>query len=531
MRNYKILFVDDEEVSRRSFLSLVDWEQKQFQVVGVCKDGETALKCLKEHPVDIVISDINMPFLNGIDLLAEIRNNYPGIRVILLTGYEYFEYARKAVELKAFDFLLKPVTAERLLGAAEKAAFDIEKEEAVNQAFGRSLELSRSEFINRLFYGKIEREQIYGEAENARIPVDKHIYQVMIITVDPREAEEIHDSEANVLKQELRREILRRKELLDLRFQAQANMCFSRGVSRHIQLMVYFPQDADYVQAYMEALASQILEIRLPDMSYALTVGMGNVHTHLTELTESFKKVELALKNRHMLGLGRVIYAVGAIPERQSAESIVLPTETFLRHIRMGMTKEVEQDIKDIYNDLRHGSYLSLESAKMVTVELAITAFKGDLSPQGESVSYLYYLNHIQQLNTLDEMEEDIKHFAVNVAERRKGSGSHKKNMAEQALDYLRSNYAREELSLNDIANALNISVPYLAVLFKQETGKNFGAHLLELRMEKAMELLRTSALTIAEIAEQVGYASPQYFSVCFKKYTGLAPGAYREKK
>lgn len=104
------------------------------------------------------------------------------------------------------------------------------------------------------------------------------------------------------------------------------------------------------------------------------------------------------------------------------------------------------------------------------------------------------------------------------------------KKIAEQALEYLKRNYNKEDLSLNDIAAFLNISVPYLAVLFKQETKQNFSAHLLEVRMEKAKELLRTTGYTVNEIAEQVGYNSSQYFAVCFKKYTGISPGVYRDQ-
>ena len=194
------------------------------------------------------------------------------------------------------------------------------------------------------------------------------------------------------------------------------------------------------------------------------------------------------------------------------------------------MIDEVKQDIRGIYEPFRHKEYISLESAKMVTTELAITAFKGEVASQNESVSYLYYLNHIQQLTTLDEMEEDILQFATSIAEKRRKGGNHKKKIAVAALEYLKQNYMKVELNLNEVADYLNISVPYLAVLFKQETKQNFGAHLLEIRMEKAKELLCTTGDTIGEIAEKTGYSGAQYFAVCFKKYTGTSPGAYREQ-
>ena len=190
-----------------------------------------------------------------------------------------------------------------------------------------------------------------------------------------------------------------------------------------------------------------------------------------------------------------MIHTSDALQNKKEELQVVLPTDTLLHHIRLGMIDEVKQDIRGIYEPFRHKEYISLESAKMVTTELAITAFKGEVASQNESVSYLYYLNHIQQLTTLDEMEEDILQFATSIAEKRKKGGNHKKKIAVAALEYLKQNYMKVELNLNEVADYLNISVPYLAVLFKQETKQNFGAHLLEIRMEKAKSpSVRTSS-------------------------------------
>ena len=500
MRRYSILFIDDEELIRESFLQLVDWEAHQFDVAGTFKNGETAWEYLKSHPVDIIITDINMPFMNGINLLEHIRMEKLETRVLFLTGYEYFEYAHKAVQLQAFDFLLKPITTEKLLSAVERAAFDIEKEEAAAEAVGKSQELSRSNFINRMLYGKIKKEDINKEAMGVGIPTEVGCYLVMMAAVDVLKSQKVLEGEIGESKRQLQMKILQKKDVFN--------------------------------PAFIRMFIDRILELEKEELWCRITLAVGRSRRYIEELPESFKRVRHAVDNRHMLkGKGwKVIYASDSVQERKEEIQIVLPTDTFLHHIRMGMTEEVEADIKNIYEPFRHKKYISLESAKMVTTELAITAFKGEASSGDESVSYLYYLNHIQQLNTLDEMEDDILRFAVSIAEKRKKGGNHKKKIAEQALEYLKRNYNKEDLSLNDIAAFLNISVPYLAVLFKQETKQNFSAHLLEVRMEKAKELLRTTGYTVNEIAEQVGYNSSQYFAVCFKKYTGISPGVYRDQ-
>lgn len=531
MRRHSVLFIDDEELIRQSFLQLVDWEGRQFDVAGVFKDGEDAWEYLTAHPVDIIVTDINMPFMNGISLLEHIRRENLRTRVLFLTGYEYFEYAHKAVQLKAFDFLLKPVTTDQLLSAVERAARDIEKEEAAQAAVGKSLELSQSEFVNQLLYGQIPKEDIKKEALEVGIPSGARGYVVMMAAVDEVEGKTYTDGQAIELKHRLQDKILRKKQEMENRDGGVFQIYFARNLSPHIQMLLVAKEKDMFTSDFIRGFIDCLLELEKDGEPYRVTLAVGRSHRRMEHVPEAFNQVLHAARDRHILkGKGwKAVYASDSLPKKEEKNQVVLPTDTFLHHIRMGMVEEVEQDIKNIYEPFRHKEYISLTSAKMVTTELAITAFKGELSSKDETVSYLYYLNHIQQLNTLDELEDDITKFAVGIAKRRKGGGNHKKKIAEQALEYLKQNYMKEDLSLNDIAGFLNISVSYLAVLFKQETKQNFSGHLLEVRMGKAKELLRTSSKTVSEIAEAVGYSSSQYFAVCFKKYTGISPGAYRE--
>lgn len=530
MRKYSILFIDDEEVIRKSFLKLVNWEEHQFDVVGVYKNGEAAWEYLINHVVDIIVTDINMPFMDGISLLENIRRESSGTRVILLTGYEYFEYAQKAVELKAFDFLLKPVQTERLLGAVKKAALDIEKEEMTAKAVGKSLEISQSYFINELLYGKIEKTAIKGKAQELQIATDAESYMSLMVAVDAKIGENISEDVLIDLKRNVQDAIEREKKQMEELAEVTFDMYFARNISVNIPILMIAQERTTFAEDFIEMFMKRIMGSVKESADYQLTLAIGKEQRKIEEIPQSFICVINTLKNRHISGIGKMIYVSETIQERKVTDQIVLPTDTLLHHIRMGMTQEVEKDIKKIYEGFRHKEYLSLQSAKMVTTELAITAFKGEISSKDESVSYLYYLNHIQHLHTLNEMEHDITQFAIQIAEKRKQGGNHKKKIAEQAVDYLKSNYSNEELSLNDVARFLNISVPYLAVLFKQKTNRNFSAHLLEIRMEQAKELLRTTGLTVGEISERVGYSSPQYFAVCFKKYEGISPGNYREQ-
>jgi two-component system response regulator YesN len=529
MRKYNIVFADDEEIIRESFLKLVDWEKHNFYVAGVFKDGESVWAYIENNPVDILITDINMPFMDGISIMEHIRDKGLKMHVLFLTGYEYFEYAQKAVQMQVFDFLLKPLSTERLLDAAQRAALDIERMETAEYAVQESLDLSREDFVNQLLHAGIEKEHIKEEAERRLFPTEAEEYRTIEVAVDLKNDRCIPDDETGKLKQELEQMITGLLDEMRKQSDRKTEIYFARNLKVHIQMILVFDSKGTASDDFIRDFSEKIIE-RGQNRNILLTVIIGRSNRRIENIPDTYRKITYAKNNRHIIGINRIIYASDPIPAVHPADKIVMPLDELLHNIRMGNTELVTDEIRRIYENFRHKEYLSLESAKMATTELAITVFKGETYAGDESVSYLYYLNHIQQLNTLDEMQSDITVLARQITEKRKNGGDRKKRITEKAMEYMNDNYAKSELSLNEIASSLNISVPYLAILFKQETGKNFGNHLLEIRMKKAKELLKTTSDSVSEIAEKVGYASSQYFAVCFKKYTGVTPGYYRDK-
>lgn len=530
MRNYSILFIDDEKIIRESFLKLVDWKENNFDVKGTFNNGKTALDYLNSHTVDIIVSDINMPFLNGIDLLDYIRKHNMKTRVILLTGYEYFEYASKAVQLKAFDFLLKPITTEKLLEAVKNAAYDIEKEEKTELTNAQFLAYSQGNFVNQLFYDRIPKDNINSAAEKCSIHSEAKNYLIIKIVLDAVEGRQISENEGSDIKKSIADQIKEKKDIVERQYTSKFDLYFAENINIDLLLLLVNRQTDPFISDMIKTFAETILNIEKTDSNFSITVGVGKAVSHLDEIPESFKNVCETLKKRHIVGIRKIFFVSNRAAHHEDINKVVLPTDSLLQHIRMGMTEDVQSDIKGIYDFFRKKEFVSLESVKMVTTELAITVFKGKEESKDSSVSYLNSLNQIQKLITLEEMENCITKLAVHITEQRKIGGSHKAQIAERAIAYLKNNYANEQLSLNDIAAYLNISIPYLAVVFKQETNQNFSTHLLQIRMDKAKEYLKTSAMTVSEIAEKIGYSSPQYFAVCFKKYTGVSPVTYKNQ-
>lgn len=535
MRTFSIIFIDDESLIRNSFRTLLDWDKTSFRVTGIFDDGRSALDFIRTDTPDIVISDINMPFLSGLDLLQQVNSLPNPPHVILLTGYEYFEYAKKAIEYRAFDFLVKPVTSDALLQAILKASLDISEKERQKIAVKRDLDARRKVFLADLFSGKVPNSDILNQASSLMLPVQDCLYAVAGLTIDSVTDAEISPASLRTLRSELQEKIrlLQMAEETNSRlaFQSYAERC--TGMRMHFLLIFHerdVPDRNHFFQKELCTLCTDILNSCRTLDSVRITVSCSPLSDTLEAMHESCITVDSTLSERHILGIGKYLPASRYYTVHPKIDKITLPTDTILHHIRQGMAEAVAQDIRSIYSRMRHVGSFSLESSLMITTELALTIFQAQKSAGDGTTSYLYYLDHIQHLHTLDEMEADITAFAVKTAADRHNSSDSKKVLAQNAMDYIAMHYQDESLSIADVAGHLGISVPYLGVLLRQETGKNFSAHLTATRMEKAKELLRSSDRPVSEIADRTGYSNPQYFSVCFKKYTGTSPGEFRRQ-
>lgn len=537
MRIFSVVFIDDEAIIRDSFRTLVDWDNTSFRIAGIFDDGSSALEYLRTHQTDIVISDINMPFLSGLDLLNQVNDLPSPPHVILLTGYEYFEYAKKAIEYHAFDFLVKPITSDSLLQSIMKASLDISKKERQKEAVKRDLDARRQNFLSDLFSGKEDAAKLADEARELSVPIENSYYSVMGLAIDSLTESDVAPSSSAA--HSLRAGILEQIRLLQMTEKSSSHFTFTLYPARNTTMLLHVlmifdqkdvPDKDSFFRGRLHSFCSAAIKSCNSMDSVRVTISCSPLTDSLLFIQKSCALVDGTLSARHILGIGKYLPASQFYASHPKVDKITLPTDTILHHIRQGMSEAVKDDINSIYNRMRHEANLSLENSLMVTTELALTIFQAQKSAGDGTTSYLYYLDHIQHLHTLDEMEADITAFAVKTAQSRHEFSDSKKILVQNALDYIAQHYSEEDLSISGVASSLNISVPYLGVLLRQETGRNFSSHLTAARIEKAKELLRSSDRPVSEIAMMTGYSNSQYFSVCFKKYTGTSPGEFRKQ-
>ena len=397
---YRALVADDEPMIRRGIISFLS-EYDDFEVVAEAEDGEMALEKAKTTPIDVFFVDINMPFMNGLDFIRELKLLYPDVLVVIITGYDVFEYARKAVSLGVFDYLVKPLMEdafEELIGRLRKELRGRTAEETEKRylkwakgKMAESRELMLSEFMKRFIDGRLSEDEIDEECAYLGLDIPD-AYTLILVKIEARPSKELKNSWND-----------------DLLYFVSENIA-------------------------LEMFAALSYEIKCRDESDDLVLIIPRTERNILEdkMTE-YKK-----------------YVSDVIP---------------------------------------------------VKVSTAHTSGEG-LSTVAESYQ-----------KALTDISED------------KGMSS----VMEAVIELVQENYQREDFSLQEAADTIGLSVPYLSRIFRKETGCTFVDYLTNLRMRKASILLQDDDYKIYEVAEMVGYSSQQYFSQVFKKKFGVNPIDYKQ--
>jgi two-component system response regulator YesN len=476
------------------------------------------------------MTDINMPFMDGLTLSERIRTIAPAAKVLILTGYDDFEYAQKALRLQVHDFILKPLTPTEFKAALEKLRKTLDEEhgarrdiERLKRQLAESLPLLKERFLNRLLSGltadAAERFAYFG----LPIPVAGVAYHVTLLDFDERPEGEKFDLD-----------IIAERNLLQEAFDADHPATVFQDGEDRVVVLSWGP-DGDLL--YRECLkTAEALRARLRRAGFAaMSLGLGETAADLAKLGASYREALRALAYAQIRGGG----AVTAYRELTGNRSAARESEN-------GWGKAIAAAVRTA----------SLDQALGLVGDMA-EAFRSSRS--GESVdAYRRTLRNtlaalIQTLEDLEVPEEDIFPFEADpfaaVRELKTPDqaglwfsdtvrrivaylGNRQENFAEakarEAAEYIEARYADPDLSLPSLCKDLYISTSYFSAIFKKRTEKTFVEYLTDLRMEKARELLRTANLKTYEVAERVGYRDAHYFSLSFRRIVGETPTAYR---
>lgn len=553
-RRFSVVIVDDEAVVREGVRDRVDWHSLGFEVVGDYEDGRAALAAVRSAPPDVILTDIRMPFLDGIELTRTVVREFPGVRVLLLTGHDEFEYAQEAVRLQVWDFLLKPISARELSAVLERLAGELREDELrrreeqrLRRQWEESVPLLRQRTLNDLLSGAEPVPQVLSRLNELGIVFSSGRVRVVLVSPDPPDSAEIEDSPG-----------IRNFAIANL----TAELCTDpwQAVQVSVQdtdiAIIIVGPDPDISQR-TDQLRRAVVERELG----SVTVAVGPAYGRFGEVRESYHGARRRLAQRFLTGGNRVIAgegrpgaggapgatggtgAAGAAPgdgaaagdrdaagDGGAAGSASLPDlEVCLRNVdRSGAEAALSARVEECRRSNR-------------PVPMCILILQRDLArvldaAEALDVDFSWFLaphtNPFEQLAGLPSLEAIQRWFSqlldtifTSLEERVRNQAEVKVRAAET---YLREHFREPGLSLTEVCAELSVSVSYFSQRFKSITGKTFVEYLTEVRMEHAKELLRTASGRGYEIAPQVGFRDPHYFSSTFKKVCGMTPTQYR---
>ena len=546
---YKLILVDDEEEVRKGVLEKIDWHKLGFEIVGEAENGKEALELAEKAIPDVVITDIKMPFMDGLALSKKLKEQFPTTKIIILTGFEEFEFAKKAIQLNVIEYVLKPISCDELTGVLVKVKQRLDEEIAqkedlrsLKEHYRKSLPILREKFLSSLITSSLKKAEIFEKSNNYGLNLDGRNFIVSAISIDYHRS--LLETNAEEARGEKKGELLVKAEDRDLMRFSVLNIA-EEIVLKHNLGVIFLHQDniviiSVPVEEQSDVIVDKTLqileEIRISIekyLKYTVTIGVGNVCLDLVYLNYSYLDAMTALDYRLILGKNRIIYIQDVEP--QNLKRVVfdqLKEHGLVSCIKVGNTSEIKETIDDLFKEI-HDAKVSFKDYQIYLLEVLTTILKAakDLSVDMDLLFGANYnlLVEVYKFTDIKQLKEWIAGICVKIMSHiSKDRQDSCKLLVEKAKEYIDEKYFDSEITIDHLCKMLHISPTYFSTIFKKETKLTFVSYLTQVRMDAAKKLLRTTGLKFFEIAEQVGYAEPNYFSYCFKKNFGISPSEYR---
>jgi two-component system response regulator YesN len=522
--SYKVFFVEDEIITREGIRDNVDWQSSGFKFCGEAADGEMALPLLRTTQPDVLITDIKMPFMDGLQLSKIVRERMPWIKIIILSGHDEFEYAQKAISLGVADYLLKPVTVQKLQTVLQKLAAQLDqerKEQATLRQLQEQMEdnrtMLREQLLFKLVIGAISPAEAVEKGPALGLDLVARHYLVVILKLELGDRTEQYDpDEYQHLQQTLTELAERDPDVFVLKRDWGDITLIMKGST------------PEYLEEARDILLEDVHQT-VAGTRYQLTVGAGAYKERIADITRSFVEALLQLQD-HVNESG-----LRLSPSLEQKELLKLDKAVLENYLRSGKKDEFDEFFTSYTGRLSEPALRSMLVKNYIFVDVILATAKLINELGGDMDRVLPELNSIETIlssvKSVEQLHEQVHNITSIGLSYRDDQPSHQHaHVIRQAKEYIDLHYADPDLSLNDVAAQANLSSSHFSVVFSQETRQTFKEYLTEVRMTKAKELLRMTTLRSADIAYQVGYNDPHYFSSVFKKHTGLSPMEFRSQ-
>ncbi len=530
MSQYTLLLVDDEEDVIQVIMHKVPWETLGFSVIGHANNGVKALEIIEECQPDVVMTDIRMPYMDGLELCSFIRQKYPATHILLFTGFDEFEYAKEAVHLEIEEYILKPSNASELetvfAGLKVKMDQEISEKKSVavlQEYYMNSLPQVQANFYSTLIEGRIHEEELQKYLDHYQISFKGPLFCCLVIYVSKTTIP--NDMDERLLMPSVDKQA---REQLEQRWGAKSFTYLDNTV-----MIVQLKDENELPELTDECdrFCKYIYRI----IGAVVTIGVGQSCRSIVDLPQSYHSAKEAVSYRVLYGGKRAINIREVIPQKRELSTTDSDSELseLLKMISLGSEQEILQAI-GAYLDKIYVQSKSLQEHQIAVMELISGLYRFAVNNdlvfgEGASASMGEYLKLINMEK--DVLQQWLRRHCLWLHESiRQARDSSTQSLIRKAKEYVHSHYQDEGLSLDDICETLGISNSYFSSVFKKDTGNSFIGYLTEYRMEKAARMLVETTEKSYMIAKSVGYTDANYFSYVFKRQYGVSPSKYRSE-
>lgn len=536
----KMLVVDDEAVIREGIIKSIEWDQYDICIAGEACNGREALKIAYDTKPEIIIVDIRMPVMDGLEFSKRIRELLPSVKLIVLTGFGEFEYAKKAIDLKVSEFILKPAGAEELIRIITRLRDEIIYEKKKEET-GKSYELLMNEnlpvlqgrVVNRLVNAAMssdERDEFIDAVGKLDMNLPGPRFQIFILAID--------DYYFSILSKSPKNRELTLESVLDISREAMDSYTNGYIFRNEIGLFVGLVNSGHHT-CNISAMCKNIQYLISRHLKLSVSIGIGNEKSDIFTVYESYNEAFNALRVRFYKGKSLVI----GIDELKAGDSA-------LTQISLQSCTEEEKELLLCLRLIDRNGVSSLldrlferfmtvnadySNIKNISLNLIMSSIR-ELQDMGIDTQ-----EHMEvRFDPFQEIEkyetaEDIKKWMmkligelITIIENEKNESY--KGIVKIAIEYMMKHYY-EPISLAAIAESVHVTPNYFSRVFRKETGESFVEWLNKYRVEKAKELLNDRSLKTYEVAEKVGFNDYKHFSYNFKKYMNCSLTEYKEQR
>ena len=533
MSLYRIMLVDDEEEVRGAMIRQMDWEKLGFTVVGDAENGQDALEKLEQLESDVIMTDIRMPYMDGLSLVARIREKYPFMKILIFSGYDDFEYAKQAIKFRVTEYILKPVNGEELAEILKRVKDSLDEEieqrrniHILQERYENSLPVLRELFLNDL---------VSQTAEVTDAEFRLREYGIDILDARKWLAAVIH---VERLEQTGEQEFSGHQELIPISVRALVE----DHLKPYCRFAAFNSAEGITVIAALDGYNSETgLIDQLHDickesrriLGIAITIGVGYSCDRFQEIGHSCQTAVDALGYRAIVGSGRTIYINDVEPVNRGKLQFEAKEETELTAaIKFGSREQIGSMFEELaarMDDVKvHANQYQVYMLTIVNCLIRLMQ-QYDLEMAEMFESEEHYADIMKRVCRRESFAEEMIPVAcrMNEALNQARDNTTRKAIVE-AKSYIQENYADPELSVDMLSRHLHMSPAYFSTVFKKETGQTYVNYLTEVRLQKAEELLKETDDKTYEIAQKIGYQEQNYFSYVFKKRYGMSPTKYR---